>query len=552
MKRIIISIFFATAAVMLFSRCNDFLNVEPESSISPETYWKSKDDATFWINGIYREMQLALTENWYYWGESRSDNAIIVGTGAAQTTMVMNRLGSMNGSGLDWYNPYRVISLCNTALKQLPEMIEKNVESSADTYKEYMGQCYAMRAMMYFYIIRIWGRAPIVTEPIEGLARQTEFPRSSIAELRALIESDLNKALETIGLAVDNNRKYYLTKPAVYAIYTDLYAWFQEYDKVISMSGTLMGLSGSGYISNPSEWKNIFLTPESSPENIFVMYWNSTEAATGMGAGRLLGNTTNTSNYGLNGDLLRRLFDRYRRGDLAHSDVRLWACFDTLKWKSSDDYNSDNNSIAGTGRKFGKFTAWVPGSGFAYEHRDQNSIKMPVYRYVDVATLRAEALTMTGRYDEALAILQKVRARVGWTPTEEEDPSNYMAYYNAQPNKAAALQDAILEERQLEFMGEGKRWFDLCRVGKTAFSKPYYDESGSKPYKLPSDAYLYLRSKVNSIRMSAIDYGLNQASRGGHTDYEGDNVNRVLFPIAAAAFTANPQLRGDQNYPYEE
>jgi len=77
-------------------------------------------------------------------------------------------------------------------------------------------------------------------------------------------------------------------------------------------------------------------------------------------------------------------------------------------------------------------------------------------------------------------------------------------------------------------IGEGKRWFDLCRIGKI------YDYSDS--------GYAYLREVMNPI-LSEIN---------GAILYEGKNTGRVLYPLNSAVFNANPKLVGDQNPPYDE
>jgi hypothetical protein len=42
------------------------------------------------------------------------------------------------------------------------------------------------------------------------------------------------------------------------------------------------------------------------------------------------------------------------------------------------------------------------------------------------------------------------------------------------------------------------------------------------------------------------------AGRTGGILYDGQNMGRILYPINSAMFNANPQLRGDQNPPYDE
>ena len=75
-----------------------------------------------------------------------------------------------------------------------------------------------------------------------------------------------------------------------------------------------------------------------------------------------------------------------------------------------------------------------------------------VYRLADVLLMKAEALSQTGRYNEALAIVNQIRDRA------------FMGVVSA-PQNPQAYEDMILMERAKELAYEGKRWFDLLRMG---------------------------------------------------------------------------------------
>jgi hypothetical protein len=83
----------------------------------------------------------------------------------------------------------------------------------------------------------------------------------------------------------------------------------------------------------------------------------------------------------------------------------------------------------------------------------QYSAHWIVYRYADVLLMKAEALSQLGRYSEAAVILNQIRERAGVPALSLQ-------------NSAIAYEDAILEERALELAFEGKRWFDLVRMGR--------------------------------------------------------------------------------------
>ncbi len=103
-----------------------------------------------------------------------------------------------------------------------------------------------------------------------------------------------------------------------------------------------------------------------------------------------------------------------------------------------------------------------------------------VYRISDVMLQKAEALAMLGKDGEAMRYVNAIHRR--WycndntTSTEQpsEDVTGTSGSVNAADDntnkgnlpKATNIEIAVLNERQLEFLGEGKRWFDLVRYAE--------------------------------------------------------------------------------------
>jgi len=88
----------------------------------------------------------------------------------------------------------------------------------------------------------------------------------------------------------------------------------------------------------------------------------------------------------------------------------------------------------------------------------------PIYRYADLLLLLAEAKVALG--ESPAAEINLVRSRAYGT--------NYVEATLGFPNQPidADPKEAILQERLLEFVGEGKRWYDLRRMGDNyVFSK---------------------------------------------------------------------------------
>jgi hypothetical protein len=71
--------------------------------------------------------------------------------------------------------------------------------------------------------------------------------------------------------------------------------------------------------------------------------------------------------------------------------------------------------------------------------------------------MKAEALAMTNKGEDALNIIERIRERAHALP----QTANVVS-----PTDTQAVLDYILEERAREFAFEGKRWYDILRHAK--------------------------------------------------------------------------------------
>ncbi|MGX5821001.1 RagB/SusD family nutrient uptake outer membrane protein [Chitinophaga lutea] len=520
MKKLnIIAIAMMGLLVLTGTQCNRALDQAPISSTSPENFWRDKSDARAWMGGIYNQLQTVLRTNYFDWGEVRSDNVQASGTGNAQVKLVNNLLAASDAdlNGITrWTDLYTAISLCNYGIKYFPIMIQEDRDAGASVYRDYLGECYALRALLYFYGMRVWGELPIILKPVESLEDERAFPRSPIAALKTQIQADITASLGLIGSNTTDvkNMRYRMQKAAVYALQTDVHMWFQEYPEAIVASQNCITESKCSWVANAQEWKDIFVNPEASKETIFNLWWDYVERANqGIGVCQKVASASNTNQYMFRPDIWLQLRER-------GTDARGYMCWDTVLAPSAALYISQQPD-------YGKFHPFVtvPGGAHKVEGNNECNVKIPIYRYADIQLLRAEALTHVGRHLEALDIVNKVRSRVGYTVQAK------LADYTGDITKG--IERTILQERQFELMGEGKRWFDLCRIGKT--------------YDFSNNGYEYLREMMNPILAGR--NGAPLFENGANTP---NGMGRILYPINSDVFNANPLLRGHQNQPYDE
>lgn len=112
-----------------------------------------------------------------------------------------------------WAAFYKAIFSANNML----ELIEANEMLSADVTDKYVGEARFIRALMYFYIVRLWGDAPAITDPngIADINGKSDMPRTSSKEIyEKIIIPDL-KAAETLLPAT--SRDSYNQGPTLWA-----------------------------------------------------------------------------------------------------------------------------------------------------------------------------------------------------------------------------------------------------------------------------------------------------------------------------------------------
>lgn len=488
-------------SAFILSGCEDFLDKQPISQLSKERFWNTPKDADIWIAGMYDGLQKTLGDNYYNWGEVRADNSQQAGTGTAQLNFLTNTITASMGE-CNWANLYRTISSANFAIKYIPTIPDVPAPQIANQ----LAQAYAMRALMYFYAIRVWGPVPLITEPYEGLAGQEKYPsRSEVDVIKEQILSDIDRALQYFDTGFPSI--YKLNRASTLALKTDVHMWFKEYTEALTATDNILAMNRFSLAQNPTDWKKIFTDPASSTESIFNLYWDFLEDGGGNGVAAFYGSGSNTPKYKIRQPLWDTLIYR-------GSDARLWNMYDTVAlWymgsKVKVTYESYNLGFSWVSCKF---VAWDPAKpnttynylgGYNYPANSESQTHIPLYRFSDIMLLRAEALNKLGRRIEARDIVNTIRKRVGYKVmiTEANTPDE------------ATLENAILTERQIELWGEGKRWFDLVRTTKV---------------KEIMDPILQARGVADGF----------------------DDIRKILFPIHTSVFEANPNIV--QNEPYTQ
>jgi starch-binding outer membrane protein, SusD/RagB family len=413
--------------------CDKWLDVEPEQGLLISEYWKSKEDVEATLMAAYKNFA-QLDEGMFLFGELRAD-MISAGSGIQlpEDRIIRGNITADNEFSR-WDGFYKVIHLCNVILEHIEQVKEVDPNFTTVMMRSYKAEALYIRSLAYFYLVRIFKDVPLVLESSETDNVNFFIPKSESDAILTWLISDLKLARSYISKRLDYGsiaaNKGRATWGAINALLADIYLWNFEYEECIETIQGIEDLNIYGLMSS-GDWFSIF-NPGNSLESIFELQFDQ---ATNLpnNTWRLTYSTNryNVSNYAL------EIIHPVNSGEIirGNGSVSVNHQFHSNKnaefvWKYCGS-NPDGRSIR-------------PAS----ENRSANFI---IYRFADIMLMKAEALAQLGQDDEALDIINRIRLRAG-VPLFADKP--------------ISLEDAVLNERARELAFEGKRWFDLLRMGR--------------------------------------------------------------------------------------
>ena len=210
-----------------FTSCEDFLTIKPTDRIVEEDFWEDKADLQNVVAAAYQKLTGMMT-NYIQWGECRSDNLIIT-NGKTWENMkdIMNANLLPTQSEFQWTTLYNEINYCNKILAHGPEVIERDLSFSENDWEPIRAEAITLRALMHFYLVRVWGEVPYVTTDYNNDSQDFLIAQSSQEQVLTNIIDDLesvkDKAMEDYGEEVWNKGR--VTKKTVRALLADVYLW---------------------------------------------------------------------------------------------------------------------------------------------------------------------------------------------------------------------------------------------------------------------------------------------------------------------------------------
>lgn len=423
-----ILLFFALS--LQFSCSKNYLELLPPNGLVREEFWKSKEDVEAVLMAAY-QTSASMNGTLFTYGEARGD-MVKAGSnlGSNERNLMESNIYPDNPL-CNWLTFYKVINYCNDIIKNAPEVQKIDNTFTEFQLKGFMAEAIFLRSLNYFYLVRLFKDVPLILEPSTNDAVDF-YPALTNGEdvLQAML-TDLN---EFRDYATDSYKtlaklKGRATKGAFDALLADISLWNFDYEKCIEYCDRII-TNNNFVLMSGARWFEIFY-PGNSLESIFEFQFNDKY------------NQPNDLYY-----LTSRYVNFYNPSQQADE---LFARKYTVELT-----RGENASIAKLGEdvyQIWKFVGRAPDGKTERSGTDQNSCNWIVYRLSDIYLMKAEALSQLDRFNEAADILTKIRSRANASPLSLS-------------NSANAFEDAIMQERALELAFEGKRWFDMLRMGR--------------------------------------------------------------------------------------
>lgn len=473
MKKIFI---FLTGIFMFVSCSQDFIDLNPPSNLNALGFYKTQADLNQAVLSAYGNLRSVYNGTFIRLGEIRSDNTTfswLAGNPANEKGIddFASPLLPENGYPTScWNDCYNIINRCNIVIGRTPQGSFTNEGLKS----QYMAEAKFIRALMYFYLNRVFGGNGLNGQLLGVIKVDKEIsPADAYQMERASLQDNYNLIVEDLKYAELNLPDTYIssdkgrvTKGGAKALLGKVYmtmAGFplnkgKEYYTLASQKLSEV-ISDSRY-SLVSSYKDLFdVTKKNSAESLFEIQYKK-------------GSPNGATGSPWNNDFAPRFSDKEAvlvgdksgvnapTGDMSNAFEK----GDPRKYVSMRDGWKNAKTGALENDKYVVKYYDIATSG---TDNGNNWIEL---RLADVYLLYAESiLRIGGDKSVALTYLNKIRQRARNTPGDPgiPKPADLLKDYSiGDISTDQAFLLAIEKERRTELAFENHRWFDLVRTGR--------------------------------------------------------------------------------------
>ncbi|MCB0652170.1 MAG: RagB/SusD family nutrient uptake outer membrane protein [Saprospiraceae bacterium] len=463
-----ISFFKILMIVLVLSTysCSDFFSPDTETLLLEENSYKDYLSSRAAVNGLYSQLQPLMTA-YVVAGELRGDQLTITANAGPDIVDIYELNVSPNNQYLVYRQAYGVIASCNDVFTQLGIL-----QAKGTTYDEELdnmiGETVLLRSWVYFYLMRTYGETPYITESFQANGSDISYTE--------WIDQQAGEKLTAGHLITDITNVIPLLDPdkitgsgffnlsSGYAMLGEIYLWEDQYDNAVTALQQSIATGGnSRFILDKdlenSKWQNIFKGDESATDEIMT----------------------------------KVNFDKAEK-----QENDLMPIFSSIAPDGNQlvPVSRVITALTGSNRFNGTFKNGNEVGKYTRSLEDPYTSDMPVilYRAADVHLMLSEAFNRLGATNVALDLLNNgsdslftagskgIRGRVALPPVTVTGDSDEEIMVN--------LENLILEVRGRELAFEGKRWFDILRIGKRRNDPAFIGNAVMRRFSAPDSTFI--------------------------------------------------------------
>ena len=267
--------------LFIASSCKkDFIDLVPEDSLSPETFFQTDDQLEQAVAAAYVPLRDLLVND-YHTSEMRSDNTHYIPNPNNRGTATVYRENVSdwnNDANNDYVNAvyqhcYTGISRANIVIGRTPTAAKATAEGKARAD----GQAKFLRAWNYFKLVRLFGGVPLYLKEVTK-ADDAFKNRSTADEVYTQIVADAKDAVAELLPPAKFPQSGEATKGSATMLLADVYVTLKKYKEAEELLNTLPAM---GYGLNGNYADAFLTTNKNGKESLFeVQYLQGTAAGT--------------------------------------------------------------------------------------------------------------------------------------------------------------------------------------------------------------------------------------------------------------------------------
>lgn len=479
----------------------DFLYKDDPTRISPDGFYRNKEEVNQALAGCYSQLQGIVNDQWLL-NELITDNTTVDfnpgerGFAYRQEAFEYWTITSNNVINTDLYNRYyNAVFNINMGLMKLGGAA---VIPDADR-QPFEGQFRFLRAYHYFQLTQYYGDVILILEPFTDPSKAFEYKRVAAAAVYQQIEQDLTAAAGILPAVYDAGNAGRITKGAALSLLGKVYLTEKKYPEAIN---TLNQVTGLGYMLNQHYADNFDPGKKNGPESVFEVQYDG---------GSTLGEWSSfiyTFAPRESGAAVTGFPQSNPTGwNIPTRDI-------IAAYEKDDERKAASIGLDYTRASTGEVVPYIKKYAHAHAVYGRTNDNWPVLRYADVLLMLAEAMNeQSGPTADAYSYLNQVRVRAGLEGVENLDKD--------------AFRDRVLHERRVELAFENWRWFDLKRTKTPAALAAFLNAHGAREKANPTVSR-------QGVPFSNTDYIFEE--------YEG------WYPIPADERLVNKELTQNTGY----